>query len=142
MAVKIDGRSATVCAMKQLSDADGLKAIDLVHRRLSTVGADVTIGQLREYFAASDSRRLAVLVDGERYVGMVDIAAIPNDVQGSVGAADYAVPEPTIEPDAPAEQARDMALAQSSQRLPVVDANEALVGIIAIDRNRTGFCGT
>lgn len=103
--------------MRELSDVEGLTAADVMHRRLTSLPASTTVRELREYFAASGSRRLALV-------------------------ADHARPEPVIGATAPAREARDLALADPSQRLPVVDAAGALVGVVAINRLRTGFCGT
>jgi CBS domain-containing protein len=129
--------------MRELSDVDGLTAADVMHRRLTSLPASTTIRELREYFAASASRRLALIVDGERYVGSIHATALdrgPDDDGGAL--ADHARPEPAIHPAAPAREARDLALADPSQRLPVVDETGALVGVVAINRGRTGFCGT
>jgi Mg/Co/Ni transporter MgtE len=126
----------------KLNEVDGLTAADIVHRRLTSLPASTTVGELRDYFAASASRRIALLVDGDRYAGSIAASALPDDADATAVAADYAVREPTIEPQAPASTARDIALGDPSQRLPVVDAEGALVGIVAIDMRREGFCGT
>jgi CBS domain-containing protein len=78
-----------------------------------------------------------VLVDGERYMGAIAASAIPD----ASASLDYATLEPTIHASAPAEVARDLALRQASLRLPVVDEGR-LVGIVAINARRDGFCGT
>ena len=127
--------------MRRLTEVDGLVAADVMHRRLSSLPAGATAGEVREYFAVSASRKLAVVVDEERYVGCIPASAVPP--AGETGtAADWARPEPTIHPQAPAHRARDLALADPSQRLPVVDDGGTLVGIVAIDRQRIGVCGT
>jgi CBS domain-containing protein len=122
-------------------ELEGRTAADVVHRRISTTPAAATVGELRAYFEASSSRELAVLVDGERYVGSVGRADLPADATASAPAADFARPGPVIAPDAPARDAWDGALAQPSARLPVVDGDGALVGVVAINRARDGFCG-
>jgi CBS domain-containing protein len=48
---------------------------------------------------------------------------------------------PTIRDDAPAAAARDLALGTPTQRVPVLDAGRRLVGVVAIDKTRTRFCG-
>src|SRR4051794_31523356 len=111
-------------------ELEGRTAADVVHRRISTTAAAATVGELRAYFEASSSRELAVLVDGERYVGSVSRADLPPDAAAATPAADFARPGPVIAPDAPARDAWDGALAQPSARLPVVDGDGALVGVV------------
>jgi CBS domain-containing protein len=128
--------------MRTLDEAEELTVADVMHRRLTTLPATTTVGELRAYFAASTSRRMALLVDGERYVGWIAASAVPEGVDGGASAADYVIVEPTISPQAPASSARDIALDGSILRLPVVDDAGALVGIVAITARRDGFCGT
>jgi CBS domain-containing protein len=125
-----------------IDEIDGLTAGDLVHRRLTSLPATTTVGELREYFAASTSRHVALLTDGERFVGSIEALAVPADVDAAIGAAAYVTREPTIHPAAPATSARDIAMDEPSLRLPVVDDAGALIGIVAITARRDGFCGT
>jgi CBS domain-containing protein len=127
--------------MTRLSEVDGLTAADVMHQRLSSLPASVTVGEVREYFAASASRQLALIVDGERYVGSIPASAIPDELDANAAAAGYATRGPTIDPQASAADARDLALADPSRRLPVVDAAGTLVGIVAIDKQLERFCG-
>jgi CBS domain-containing protein len=119
---------------------EGRTAADVVHSRFSTTPAAATVGDLRDYFAASASRQLALLVDGDRYVGAISRADLPADAEASAPAAGFAQAGPVIAPDAPARDAWEGALAEPSQRLPVVDDGGALVGVIAINHTRDGFC--
>ena len=125
-----------------LADVDGRTAADIVHRRMSTLPASSTVGELRTYFGESSSRQLALLVDDGRYVGSVSAEDLPGDAEASAPALELVQAGPTIEASAPAEQARDAALESASARLPVVDEDGALVGVVAINHTRDGFCGT
>ena len=127
--------------MKRIAEVDGLTAADLMHRRLTTLPAGTTVGELRRYFAESTSHKLALIVDGERYVGSVAADAV-GDAALDVAAADIARREPVVREDSPAVDAEAAALADPSDRLPVVDADGRLVGIVAINHARDGFCGT
>jgi CBS domain-containing protein len=128
--------------MRLLSELEGLTAADVVHRRLTAMPASATVAQLREYFGSSTSHRLAVLVDGDRYAGSLTATSIAGDAPRDALAAGFAEHEPTVRPDAPADDARDAALRQESHRIPVVDADGTLVGVVAITRDLSGFCGT
>jgi CBS domain-containing protein len=112
-----------------------------MHRRITALPASATVGELRAYFAESTSHKLALLVDGERYVGSLGADAL-DGAPDSAAAGGYAERGETVLPDVPGDVARERAMAMSSSRLPVVDAGGRLVGIIAINSRRDGFCGT
>jgi CBS-domain-containing membrane protein len=128
--------------MIDLREAEGLTAADVMHRHVSTLAASVTVGELREYFAASASRRLALLADGERYIGSISAEDLPARIDPGELAAALAVPGSTVGPRASAADARELARGHSTRRLPVVDESGALVGIIAVNEQRSRFCGT
>ncbi len=50
--------------MTLLTELDGLSAADVVHPRLTSLPASATVAEVRDFFAASSSRRLAVFTDG------------------------------------------------------------------------------
>jgi CBS domain-containing protein len=127
--------------MRTLEDIDGATAADLVHRRITTLPGSATVGDLRAYFAESTSHKLALLTDGDRYVGSLEADAL-DGAPDSVPASGFATRGETVAPEVPAAAARDRAMAMASSRLPVVDAAGVLVGIIAINSRRDGFCGT
>lgn len=120
---------------------DELRAADVMHRHLSALPADTSVDAVRAYFAESASRRLAVITDDGRFLGSLDRDALPDDAPGSAAAAGYAADTPIVGPQTPAVRARALALAASSSRLPVVDATGRLVGIVAVNHLRDGFCG-
>jgi len=125
-----------------VGDIDGLTAADVVHQRLSTMPAHATVGEVRAFFAASTSHHVALLTDGERYVGSIDAGTIRDDVDDVAPASEFAAPGPRVGPGTPAAGARDAALAQESLRVAVVDDAGALVGIVAITSTGDAFCGT
>lgn len=127
--------------MTELAKATGLAVADVMHRHVSTLPATATVGELRAYFAASASRRLAILVDGGRYVGSVTPDALPPDAEPDQPVAAYVSRGAVLHVGASAVEARDRTLATPERRLPVVDDADALVGIVAIDVTLTRFCG-
>jgi CBS-domain-containing membrane protein len=118
-----------------------LTAADVMHRRLTSLPADTTVGELREYFATSGSRKLALLADGRRYAGAIEASALPEDADAEQPAEGYAAAHPTVKPDADATATRDLGLELPSLRVPVVSDSGELLGIVAITRGRDGFCG-
>jgi CBS-domain-containing membrane protein len=125
-----------------IEDVEGRTAAELVHRRLTTTPASATVGELREYFEGSTSHKLAVVVDGQRFVGAVTPATLPEEAPDTAAAGEYALRGRTVPPEAPAAEARDIALDEPSARLPVVGEDDTLVGVVAITTRRDGFCGT
>lgn len=123
-------------------ETGGLIAADVMHPRPSSLPATATVAEVRAYFAVSTSRRLAVLADEDRFAGALTPESIDERADPSAPAVDHASLDPTIDPAAPAADARDLALAQPSRRLPVVDAAGTLVGLVAIDKRLERFCRT
>jgi CBS domain-containing protein len=125
-----------------VTDVAGRTARDVMHPNLSSVAPDATVAEVEAYFAESSSRRLAAVADGDRYVGAICRArfvAAPHEP--TLTARDLVDDLATVAPDAPAAQARDHAMAAASQRVPVVDAGGRLLGVVAVDKRREGFCG-
>ncbi len=89
----------------------------------------------------STSHKLALLVDEDRYVGSLQASALGGAPDSAV-AGGFAERGETVAPDAPADVARERAMSMASSRLPVVDADGRLAGIIAVNSRRDGFCGT
>jgi CBS domain-containing protein len=125
-----------------LDEIAGLTAADIMHRRISTLDPSTTVAEVRDYFGTSGSRRLALFADGDRFAGALVPADLPDGVDPQSPAVDLAHTEPTVAPDVPATDARDIALGRASHRLPVVDEDGRLVGIVAIAEALTHFCGT
>jgi CBS domain-containing protein len=126
----------------KIHQADQLTVRDVLHAKLSTLDATATIADVRAYFEASSSRRQAFVVDGGRYVGSLTKADIEGvDPDGL--AADAANRDgPTIGLDAPASTGRDLALETDARRVPVLDDDGTLVGVVAVTGDLTSFCGT
>jgi CBS domain-containing protein len=125
-----------------ISDVEGRSARDVMHPNLSTVAPTATSAEVEAYFAASSSRRLAAVADGARYVGAIGRERFAGEAHGpDLTARELVHEQPTVAPDAPAAQARDHALAVVSQRCPVVDGDGRLLGVVAVDKRREGFCG-
>jgi Mg/Co/Ni transporter MgtE len=125
-----------------VAEIDGMDAAAIMNREVSTLPATATVGELRAYFATSGSRKLAILVDGERFAGAIAADSVPQGSDDAAPAAELARRAPTVPPEAPAKEARDLALADPMHRLPVVAGDGRLLGIVALDKTLTRFCGT
>lgn len=121
---------------------DGLRAEDVMHAQTSALDPDTTVAQARAYFAASTSRRLAIVADAGRYLGALTPADLDGDGDPAAPALRRAPLHPTVAPDDPAATARDLALATETRRVPVVGADGRFVGIVSVNSSREWFCGT
>ena len=129
-------------ARTRLDEASGLTVADVTHSGFKALPASATVGEVRAWFAASGSRRLALLADDGRYVGSL----VPEDVAGSADPARAAVElarrEPTVAPGDPASRGEELALRTGTRRVPVVDHDGRLLGIVAVTTDLQGYCGT
>ena len=125
----------------RIDAADGLTVHDVLHARFSALPATATVGDVRDYFAASSSRRLAFVADDGIYVGSLTPQHVAVGDPGRP-AAEVADTGPTIGPDAPAATGRDLALQTDSRRAPVVDDDGRLLGVVAVTGDLLSFCGT
>jgi CBS domain-containing protein len=126
----------------RLDEAAGLTVADVTHSDFKALPASATVGEVQEWFASSDSRRLALLADEGRYAGSL----LPEDVAGSADPARPAVElarhEPTAAPGDPASRGEELALSTGTRRVPVVDHDGQLLGIVAVTTDLQGYCGT
>lgn len=114
---------------------------DVTHSDFKALPASATVGEVQEWFAASDSRNMALFEDEGRYEGRVlrgDLdAADPEEA-----AVEYAQRGATVAPHEPASRGEELALATPARRVPVVDGEGRLVGIVAVTHDLQAFCGT
>jgi CBS-domain-containing membrane protein len=129
-------------ARTPVDEATELTAAEVIHKQFSALPADATVADLREWFAASSHRKIAVLADDRRYVGSVTRDDLAGDVDPLRPAADIASPGPTVPPEAPAHEAHRVATATPALRVAVVDQEGTLLGVVGITEDLAGFCGT
>jgi CBS domain-containing protein len=125
----------------RIDEADGLTVADITHIRFTALPASATVGDVRAWFEQSTSRRLAFVADGGRYLGSLtpeDVA----DADSERPAVQVAQNGPIVGPDAPAATGRDLALRSEARRVPVVDGDGRLLGVVAVTGDLQSFCGT
>ena len=76
-----------------------------------------------------------------RYAGSLTLDDLGRDRGSASPAARYAHDGPTVSPDAPAQLGYSVATSTDARRVPVVDADGTLLGIVAITADMAGFCG-
>jgi CBS domain-containing protein len=128
-------------APTRLDEVDGLTVSDVTHSKFKALSVSATVGEVREWFEASDGRKMALFADEGRYEGRL--------LRGDLDAADateaavaYAERGTTVAPNEPASRGEELALATPARRVPVVDGDGRLLGIVAVTADLQGFCGT
>jgi CBS domain-containing protein len=122
-------------------DAAGLTVADVTHPESKALPATATVGEVRAWFEASGSRQMALLADRGRYVGRV-LRGELDGADASGAAAELAQRGPTVMPDEPASRGEELALASAARRVPVVDRDGRLLGIVAVTVDLQAFCMT
>jgi CBS-domain-containing membrane protein len=127
----------------RLDAAAGLTVADVAHTRFSTFPASTTLADVTAWFASSDSHRMALLADEDgRFAGSLLAGDVPEGADPAMPATELAERGSTVGPDEPAARAEELALAAGARRVPVVDADGRLIGIVAVTTDLQGFCGT
>ena len=129
-------------ANTRIDEADGLTAADVIHARFTALPANATIGDVRDWFAVSTSRRMAFLADDDRYAGSLTPEQVAGDLDPTRPATEVAHLGPTVAPDAPASRAEEVALQSAARRAPVVDRDGQLLGVVSVTTDLQSFCGT
>ncbi len=129
-------------ARTPLDEAADLTAAEVIHKRFSTLPADATVAQVRDWFAASEHRRVAFFADHGRYAGSLTRDDVNGDLDPTSSAVQVARGGPTIAPDAPAHAAHELAVATDGHRVPVVERDGTLIGVIGVTDDLAAFCGT
>jgi CBS domain-containing protein len=129
-------------ARTTIDEAAGLSVADVIHGRFTALPASATIGDVRDWFAVSTSRRMAFLVAGDRYRGSVSREHVAGDLDPARPATDVAQQGPTVLPDDPASHGQDVALQTAARRVPVVDGDGRLLGVVSVTEDLQAFCGT
>jgi CBS domain-containing protein len=125
----------------RLEEAAALTVADVTHSNAKALPGDATVADVLGWFSESTSRRMALLADDGRYVASL----VPADLEGAAPdrpASELAREWPTVAPDEPAKRGEELALSSDARRVPVVDHDGRLLGIVAITTDLQGFCGT
>ena len=118
---------------------DGLTVADVMHREFTTLPSTATVGDARAWLHAGASRRLALIADDGRYVGALSAADVEPDVPAVRPVAQLARYGPTVAPEASAADGRDEVLRAGARRVPVVDRDGTLVGVLAVTSDEQYF---
>jgi CBS domain-containing protein len=118
---------------------EGLTVADVMHADVPTLSPAATVGEARAWFAAGASRRLALIADAGRYAGALTPAQVGPGVPAGRLATQVALQGVTVSPDASAAAGRDAVLRAGARRVPVVDGDGRLVGVLAVTSDERHF---
>ena len=119
---------------------EGLTVADVLLRRPKTMPADATVAQARQSFR-DDHVHMLLLVTAGRLTGTLQREDLPDAAPEAGAAQRFAeLDQRTFEASLPAEQARQLLLAQGQRRRAVIDEQGRLVGLLCLKRRQTGFC--
>jgi len=121
-----------------LADA-GPSAADVMLRGPRAVPPETTVAEARETFE-NPRVRLLLVADGERFLGAVTREHVGDGVAGDTTLAGLAAESALVRPDEPVDRVVAMLEADGSDRLPVVDDDGTLVGLVCFNRRHGHFC--
>jgi len=129
-------------ARTNLEQAAEMTAGEVIHERFSALPASATVSEVRKWFAVSPHRKMAFLAADRRYVGSLTRADVGGDLDPRRPASELAREGPTIAPEAPAKLGHELALQSDALRVPVVDGDGILLGVVGVTDDLAAFCGT
>ena len=117
-------------------DVAGPTVRDVMLAEARTIPPDTPVEEVRETFA-NPRVKLLLVAEGERFLGTLS----PDDVPaaGTIAAGvDTGIP--TLRPDDGIERA--LKLLEHSSRVPVVDPDGRLHGLVCLNRGKSAFCAS
>jgi CBS domain-containing protein len=121
-------------------DGAGPAVRDVMLRDPRTVGPDTPVAEVRETFA-NPSVKVLLVADGERFLGTLGPADLPAEGGGTIAELLHADAR-RLKPEDAVEDALRIVEETGSVRIPVVDAEGRLEGLVCFNRSRNAFCAT
>jgi predicted transcriptional regulator len=122
-------------------DVAGRRVGEVMIRGPRTLPADTSVAELREQFV-NPRMRAVLLVDGERFAGVVAPDDLPATASPSEPARTYARSDvDTVRPDTDITEALAVMDGAGEKRLVVLDSSGTdVVGLLCLDNGGTHFC--
>jgi CBS domain-containing protein len=113
---------------------------DLMLRNPKTLTAAASVAEVRELLA-NPKVQMVLLTEGGAFKGAV--THVPAEASPRNRALAYVDTDAaTISPQASADEAFERAVASPTRRVIVLDEDHNVVGLLCLNRSRTGFCQT
>ena len=118
----------------------GPLARDVMLRSPDTVPADMTVGAARGLLE-SPRLRMLLVAEGDRLIGAVARERLETEADGELTLGRLADPDtPRVRPDETVEYVLGLLEAADTERLPVVDDDDRLLGLVCFNRGKHHFC--
>ncbi|CAA9466879.1 MAG: hypothetical protein AVDCRST_MAG38-949 [uncultured Solirubrobacteraceae bacterium] len=118
----------------------GPRAGDVMLRSPDTVPGDMSVGSAR-HLLENPRLRMLLVAGGGRLIGAVTRERLETEPDGELTLASIADRQaPRVTPDEPVPSVLAMLEAAGSDRLPVVDDDDRLLGLICFNRSKRHFC--
>jgi CBS domain-containing protein len=123
-----------------LADA-GPRVADVMLRGPRTYPPETTVADARAEFE-NPRVRLLLVARGDTYLGAVTRETIGDELAGDVTLDTLAAASAGVEvdPDDPVDQAVELLETRQTDRLPVVEEDGTLVGLVCFNRRHGHFC--
>jgi CBS domain-containing protein len=117
-------------------DAAGPTVRDVMLAEARTIPPDTPVETVRETFA-NPRVKLLLVAEDERFLGTLAPGDVP--AEGTI-AAGVDTAAPTLAPDDGIERALE--LLERTSRVPVVDPEGRLHGLVCLNRGKSAFCAS
>jgi CBS-domain-containing membrane protein len=113
---------------------------DVLLREARTVAADTPVSEVRETFE-NPRVKLLLVADGERFLGTLAPDDLPAGADGPI-APHVRGDTPRLAADDGVDEALKLVRDTGAARIPVVDADGRLEGLVCFNRSRNVFCAS
>src|SRR3954469_18451421 len=136
---RYEGDTMTDTVHIPVGEAEGTVA-DVMLRDARAVPPDTPLQEVRERFA-NPRVRLMLVADGDRFLGTLGRAEVPDSGDGPIGPHVRADAE-RLRAEDPVSRAVALLEETGEDRIPVVDAEGRLEGLVCLNRAHHVFCAT
>lgn len=137
------GADAVTCERAQVTRTEAAPQLvrDVMLRTPKTLSGHATVDDARAFFA-NPKVVSALVVDDDRFVGLLDRTDLPSLLAGSSPVRTFVRRElDTITPDRTVAEATEILDGKGLNRLVVLESDGVtLAGLLCLDLKRAGFC--
>jgi CBS domain-containing protein len=118
-------------------DEAGPNVADVMMREAESVGPDMPLADARAFF--TPRKKLLLVTEGERFLGTLTPADLPDSDDGPIGP--HVNPgAPRVAPGDPVSAAMALVDGEDMTRIPVVDEEQRLRGMVCFNTSHEAFC--
>ncbi len=118
---------------------EGLTVADVMHTEFTTMSPATTVAEARRWLDGSAKHRLALVVGGGHYLGSLSRTEADAEPRPTRLVGEIARIGSVAEPHTAASVGRDLARRAETSRVPVVDRDGRLVGVLALTSDERFF---